>query len=423
MRRVDSRDGAEREHAARVQSGIVLGLALLLRVFAAWVALGHGPKGTFFSRGLEMSFMADSLAHGHGLSSPFGGATGPTAMFAPVYPLLMAGLFRVFGSYSMGAAMGIVAIQIVANLVAIWLMMWVARRQFDGRVALVAGLVWTLSPPLWWLPTIYWDTTITVCLLLGVVALALRVVDEPGGWLWECFGMLCGATALFNPALVPTLVGVFAVVCWRGRGGRLKLTHAVVAAVVFVLVFSVWPIRNARVLHAFVPLRTAPGLDLWMGNHAGASGYLETAQFPIYDHRELAEYEEMGEVAYTHEKGVLAMSYIEEHPGIFATLTARRVVRFWLGTGTRDGSALFVVHAVATTALGLVGVWMLVRRRRWMLVMLFAVPLVLFPLPYYVTHAEFRFRIVIDQLLTLLGAYAVVEMGRKASALAVTSTE
>jgi hypothetical protein len=28
-------------------------------------------------------------------------------------------------------------------------------------------------------------------------------------------------------------------------------------------------------------------------------------------------------------------------------------------------------------------------------------------LPYYITHAEFRYRLVIDPLLTILAAYAV----------------
>jgi hypothetical protein len=36
-----------------------------------------------------------------------------------------------------------------------------------------------------------------------------------------------------------------------------------------------------------------------------------------------------------------------------------------------------------------------------------ALPLLLFPVPYYVTHAEFRYRLNIDPLLTVVAAYAV----------------
>jgi hypothetical protein len=38
---------------------------------------------------------------------------------------------------------------------------------------------------------------------------------------------------------------------------------------------------------------------------------------------------------------------------------------------------------------------------------LFLLPLFLFPLPYYITHAEFRYRLVVDPLLTILAASAL----------------
>jgi len=41
---------------------------------------------------------------------------------------------------------------------------------------------------------------------------------------------------------------------------------------------------------------------------------------------------------------------------------------------------------------------------------LMALPLLLFPLPYYITHAEFRYRLNIDPLLTILAAYAVTQL-------------
>jgi asparagine N-glycosylation enzyme membrane subunit Stt3 len=44
------------------------------------------------------------------------------------------------------------------------------------------------------------------------------------------------------------------------------------------------------------------------------------------------------------------------------------------------------------------------------MVSLFAVPLLVFPLPYYVTHAEFRFRMVLVPVVVLLAASALVEL-------------
>ena len=51
--------------------------------------------------------------------------------------------------------------------------------------------------------------------------------------------------------------------------------------------------------------------------------------------------------------------------------------------------------------------WRLFERSRVSLAALFLLPLMLFPLPYYITHAEFRYRLVVDPLLTILAAYAV----------------
>jgi 4-amino-4-deoxy-L-arabinose transferase-like glycosyltransferase len=387
-----------------------LGLALLLRLFGCSYALLHNAHGWFFSRGTEMGLMAQSIVTGHGLASPFGGDTGPTAMFAPLYPLLVAAVFRVCGVYTTASAIALIAINIIADLATIWLMMFVARRFFDQRAALIAGLIWTLSPTLWFLPTIFWDTSITVCLLTGLIAFALLLQESPGRSAWLAFGAYCGMTALVNPALLLTLLGVVAatmlVLSHRRKLGWMDVA---LSATLFLLVFCAWPIRNAEVFHAFVPLRTAVGLDVWMGNHEGATGYLDEKLFPTFNPAELASYNQQGEIAYTHAKMKSAESWMIQNPAHFLELTARRFVCFWLGSGTRGGPAVFWLHAGFTTALGLIGWWFVLRRRSRELALLFAMPLLLFPLPYYISHAEFRFRIVIDPLLSVLTAYALVE--------------
>jgi hypothetical protein len=114
-----------------------------------------------------------------------------------------------------------------------------------------------------------------------------------------------------------------------------------------------------------------------------------------------------GEVGYMRDKSTLAKEYIRGHPLKFLRLSAVRFLRFWMGTGSQDGSVVFVIHAALTTSLGLIGLWRLVRERRFKLAVLFLLPLVLFSLPYYITHAEFRYRLVIDPLLVILAGYAV----------------
>jgi Gpi18-like mannosyltransferase len=50
--------------------------------------------------GYETGQIARSIAEGHGFSSPLGVDSGPTAWITPVYPYILAGIFKVFGIYA-----------------------------------------------------------------------------------------------------------------------------------------------------------------------------------------------------------------------------------------------------------------------------------------------------------------------------------
>jgi hypothetical protein len=390
----------------------VLSMALMMRLLVIWIVLKNYPAQWLFTRGMEMGLLAKSLLAGKGLSSPFGGDTGPTAIVAPAYPLLIAGVFRVFGQYSLGSAVVILLAQTIVNLVTVWLIMQVANHLFNQTTATVAGVVWACSLPLAWMPTILWETSLSCCLLVGLFAIVLKCqsMSELRPLQWSLIGGYCGVCALVNPALLPSLVGI---VCWlafvtRGRRRFLPL----LSVLTFILIFAPWPIRNARVFHAFVPLRTTVGLELWMGNRQGATGFLDESVFPMFNRDELADYIRRGELGYSKHKSDVAKDYIVSHPGTFFSLTERRLTRFWMGTGTQHGSTLFAIHATLTTVFGMVAIGLLIRLRRYDITLLFGIPMILFPVPYVITHAEFRYRLVIDPIMTVLCAYAVVELCR-----------
>jgi hypothetical protein len=149
-----------------------------------------------------------------------------------------------------------------------------------------------------------------------------------------------------------------------------------------------------------------------MGNRPGADGFLDESLFPSFNARELNDYKTRGELGYTAHKSELAKEFIVSHPGTFLRLTALRFVRYWLGTGSRNGSPIFALHAILTSSFGLLGLWFLVKARRYSIALLFGLPLLLFPFPYYITHAEFRYRLALDTILTILAAHAMVTLFR-----------
>jgi hypothetical protein len=72
-------------------------IAMLMRAGAS----GLNPVRENLPFGYELGAVAASIASGHGFSSPLRWfASGPTAWFAPIYPYLAAGVFKLFGIYS-----------------------------------------------------------------------------------------------------------------------------------------------------------------------------------------------------------------------------------------------------------------------------------------------------------------------------------
>ena len=159
-------------------------------------------------------------------------------------------MFRVFGSDSAASGLVIQSAQVLLNLLTIALMMHVARKLFDGRAAVVAGMIWALSLPLIWMPTIFWETSLSASLLIGVLAWALRCVRQPSRGMWALLGLYAGLTALVNPAL---LLSEMAIVAWiAGQTRRQAGKWSLMAVRLFAVEFAPWPIRNARAFHAFI---------------------------------------------------------------------------------------------------------------------------------------------------------------------------
>jgi 4-amino-4-deoxy-L-arabinose transferase-like glycosyltransferase len=394
----------------------ILVLALALRLAVVSMVLFLYPRNWLFIKSPDLVFLAQSLVSGRGLSSPFGGSTGPTAFLAPGYPAIVSLVFRLFGGCSFASGAVMMALQTLFAVLTVAIIMDVAWRLFDAPTANLAGAFWAVSPPLIWLPAVLWETSLSILLLIGLVALALRCVDKRCAGLWAVMGAYCGLAMLVNPSL---MLSLFAIVGWtiyqtRPVGGHELWMCPWMCLLVFLAVFAPWPIRNARVLHAFIPLRSNFGYEVWQGNHPGATGVFDTTIEPLENKQEYSDYAAKGEVGYMRHKATLARIYIHAHPGEFIKLSAERVARFWAGAGFAVNSRVVELHAVLTSLLGLAGLAALYRRRREKdrgRAVLFLLPLLVFPLPYYITHAEFRFRLVLDPLLTILGAYAITRVG------------
>jgi 4-amino-4-deoxy-L-arabinose transferase-like glycosyltransferase len=286
-------------------------------------------------------------------------------------------------------------------------MMLLARKLFSNATANLAGIIWAVSPPLLFLPVIYWDTSFSILLLTLLVTLCVYCAESSSWRLWLSIAV-CSLIALYtNPSLATAIAGCFlwTLFVTQSSSPRRSTRAPLAAAALIVIGFSFWPIRNYEQLHAFVPLRSNLGYELWQGNRPGSDGFFSVALHPNTSRYEYQRYAALGELDYMHEKTDLAKAAIHADPTRFARLTAKRFFSFWSGRSEPSVWPM-VAYTTATTLLGLLGLAMLFRTQK-KIAILFAIPLVLLPLPYYVTHPDYRFRCVIDPLLTILTAYVL----------------
>jgi len=382
-------------------------LAESLRLIIIVITLKAHPATWFFAQASELNELAHSLLTGHGLSSPFGGLTGPSAFLAPGYPLFIAAIFRIFQPQSFASAFALMLLQSLFATATIVCMMLLARKLFSNATANLAGIVWAVSPPLLFLPTIYWDTSFSIFILTLFILLYVYCATNPTWRNWLSIAG-CALFALYtNPSLATAIAGCFLWTAFVSHRifPRVRLTSPIAAAVLIALCFSLWPLRNYERLHAFIPLRSNLGYELWQGNRPGSDGFFSPALHPNVNRQEFQRYASLGEVAYMREKSEQAKAAIRSDPSRFATLTSKRIFSFWSGM-SQPSVWPMVAYASATTLLGLLGFVLLLHKQK-KIAILFAIPLLLLPLPYYLTHPDYRFRCVIDPLLTLVAAYAL----------------
>jgi len=396
----------------------------LVRVF--YMTLAHTfrirPAEDHFQFGWEAGRIARALVTGYGYADPFSNVffahTGPTAWLPPLYPLLLAGIFRVFGVFTLTSAWVLFAIQSAfsaATALAVWES---ALRCFSRRVALWSAWIWALYPAAMQYAVRWpWEMTITTALFTFALALAIRMrgIGEPEEHKrpltrsWLLFGLLWGLIALSNATLLS-----FLPVCglWILAGTyrrRFAVRDCILAAVVFVVCIAPWTARNYSVFHRFIPLRSNFGAELYMGNGPGSNGLLMEYLHPFQDPVQLRRYAQLGELDYVAERGAAARAFILAYPAHFAANVARRVYFFWAGNPQSAdwpwyNEAGRTLNFAFSSIAGLLGL-ALALRNRVPASGLFAAAFLLLPIPYYLVTVHARFRHPLEPLLAILGVY------------------
>ena len=392
-------------------------IAILLRV--AWLVykIGVIPKEALavvpFEN--EVGNVASALANGQGFCCLFRQPTGPTAWLTPIYPLLIAGIFKLFGTFTFGSFLASVWLNSLFSALACFPLYYASERIAGKPVAVLAAWLWVFSPIAIILPYAWiWDSSLSALLAAAILWVTIRVPDRPSLAAFVPYGLLWGISLLVNPALAALLPFLLAWIFFRLRAGnsqRLRLTLVALAATI--LLCLPWTLRNCVQFHRFVPLRSNFAYEFWSGNNEIFDPRSrEVNRITRYEQTRL--YARLGETAFLAEKWQNAKQFVCTRPSLYAQLCARRIVATWLGTESPwqdflladSGLARFLLlwNLFSFLAL-LIGLVRLYRSDRTFFFPVAAFPLI-FPITFYLAHTSLRHRHPCDPVIALLMAVA-----------------
>jgi 4-amino-4-deoxy-L-arabinose transferase-like glycosyltransferase len=400
-------------------------VALVLRLVAVgFLYPGQlKPRSDHWAFGYEMGRIARAIASGRGFSDPVIRQSGPTAMMAPVYPYLVAGVFKLSGIFTPASAVILLSLNSLFSALTCVPVFLMARESFGQKVALWAAWAWALFPFAILLSAdMIWETCLTALLLSLLFLITLRLEHLTMLAAWAGFGLLWGAAALTNPAVLSLLPFLLGWACYRlHRRGRPWGMQAAAALLALAVVVSPWFVRNYRTFHRFIPVRDGFWLEMHIGNNGDTS--LWASDGATSSVTEEQEFYRMGELNYMTEKRRQTTEFIRSHLGWFVWVTVRRIVHMWTGYWSLPANGRFealfdpelpfdptIIALFSTlTILAIAGLWRAFAQRAH-IAWPYAFVMLCFPLVYYVTHSDLRYQHPVDPMLVVLATFACVNL-------------
>jgi 4-amino-4-deoxy-L-arabinose transferase-like glycosyltransferase len=393
-------------------------IAFVLRL--AYILIAHTykfkPDQNDFSFGYEMGRIAHAITTGRGFADPFGPATGPTAWEPPLYPYLVAAVFKLSGIYTHASAFILLTINSIFSALTCIPIFLIARKCFSEKVAVWSAWGWALLPTvMYWSTRWVWETSLAAFFLAAIFWLTLELENLEGAMPWVGFGVLWGVAVLTNTSLV-TFLPASGLWAWyrRSRTGKRSLVGVAMAAIFFFAAIAPWLVRNYETFGNFIFIRSNFGAELRLGNGPGADGTWMSYLHPTQNALALKQYEEMGEVAYVAERKRQAMEFIRADYSRFAWISLKRFVYYWAGRPRSSEMSALVDNSafLASSILAFWGLGLALRKHQpgaWLFFWL----ILCYPAIYYFVYPHSRYRHPIEPALAILIAYVISEARTK----------
>lgn len=243
--------------------GAALGILLLALVVRLALVVHLAGQPLFVADERDYDLLATNLA----ATGQYAFQPGvPTSLRPPLYPALLAGLYRLGGSQAHTLAR---LVQAFLGTLTVGLVWQLGRRLYDEPAGLVAAAICAVYPSLVAATgLLLTETLFTFLLVTGVVLLVEYLFRGRCGWLAAGAAVLALAALtrsvlwLFPPILLGWVLLAGPSLRWPAR-----LAHAGVAAAAFGLVLLPWTVRNTLLHKTFVTVDVMGGRNFMMGNY------------------------------------------------------------------------------------------------------------------------------------------------------------
>jgi 4-amino-4-deoxy-L-arabinose transferase-like glycosyltransferase len=288
----------------------VVAVGLLARLFY-WIRLS--PDYVPERDAVHYHEIATRVADGLGLTHQFPQIyMHPTAFRPPLYPYLLGGSYKLFGTDVVTGRV----LSLLLGLGAVALAYVLVHRIAGWRAAVVTGLLVAVYPPL-----VANDTFLLTEPLSLVLLLSMLYLLDLRRWAWA--GVACGMLVLSRPSAQFVVVVVAVWVLWQ-LGWKRALSFTAITA----LVVAPWVVRNWVELGSPV-LVTSNGFNAAASYSPQAR---ETGSFvdAVFDER-FAEYRlsQFNEVKWNDELQRLAIDTIRDDPGMVPDVVLRNFQQYF----------------------------------------------------------------------------------------------
>jgi 4-amino-4-deoxy-L-arabinose transferase-like glycosyltransferase len=392
-------------------------VAFVLRL--AVITIGHTyritPRRDHFQFGWEMGRLARSIAQGQGFSSPTDLPSGPSAWTAPVYPYILAGVFKIFGVYTSAAGWTILAFNSIFAALTCWTIYLISKRINGEGVARASAWTWAVFPYLiYWPVRVVWEASFTTFLLSLILWRTIRMADVARRRDWIVFGLLWGLVLLTNTAVVILMPFFLAWLVYQLPRSAHRFSSMALCLLIAVLCITPWTFRNYHVFGRFIFIRDNLPLELHEANNNASSGLWTRSEHPGNDPASMRRFQELGEIRFMDEKKEAVHAFVREYPGKVLLFTLQRVWYFWAAPPQATivaGYDLWVarhVEFLLEAVFAFAGLVLTFHRRNrygWLL----APFLLIYPLPYYVVNPFPRYKHPIEPVMLILIVYVLWE--------------